>query len=382
VVVFWGLVALFGLPCLGATIVVGTRWRPRPLSAQLPPGLSVIVPIKGIDANTESNLEALLGSSVPVPVEYLIAMESRADPAHDVALRVAARHPDASTSIVVSGPAGDRMGKQHNLVAAVARSRHDAIASIDADVRVDDDTLAAGLSHLAAPDVGVAYFLPRYVGPGRAGGRLVALYSNYYYQLNMGSLALSRNAPFITGALWLMSGEARRRIGGLAQFTSTVSDDAAIGRAVVASGLRTVLIPRTVRIAYEDLGLRDGARHVLKWLTLLRAEGIATYLSIALSWHPLLLTTVAAIVAAALGVPAPALAAVGAALGLRLASALVLHIRAYGRRDLSSLLWLPAYELIAVPALYARGLFARHLTWRGTRYRIGLGGTILSADPG
>jgi hypothetical protein len=68
-------------------------------------------------------------------------------------------------------------------------------------------------------------------------------------------------------------------------------------------------------------------------------------------------------------------------LALRFASALVLHARAYGQRDLSSLLWLPAYELIAAPALYARGLFARHVTWRGTRYRIGRGGTILSAEP-
>ena len=345
-------------------------------------GLTVVVPIKGVDPQTESNLDALFASRVPVPVEYLIAMESPDDPAYAVATRVRQRHPDVASAIVISGPAGSRMGKQHNLAAGFARARYDTTASIDADVRVDPDTLAVGLSHLTRPDVGVAYFLPQYVGPGRLGGLLVALYSNYYYQLNMAAVALSSNAGFITGGLWLMSGEARRRLRDLSRFGATVSDDPAIGRAVVAAGLRTVLIPRTVRMRYENLGLGGGVRHVLKWLTLLRAEGLPTYLAIATSWHPLLLGTVTAVIAALAGVGVvPVLLAVAAVVVVRLLGAVVLHARAYGWRGLRTILWLPVYELLAVPVLFARALFSRELTWRGTRYRIGRGGTILSARP-
>lgn len=384
-VVLWLVVALVALPCLAATTVVALRFRPESGTSESDTptgatGLSVVVPIKGIDAHTESNLDALFSSRVPVPVEYLIAMESADDPAYDVTTRVQQRHPDVASSIVISGPAGSRMGKQHNLAAGVAQARYDTIASMDADVKVDPDTLAVGLAHLGRPDAGVAYFLPQYVGPGPLGGLLVALYSNYYYQLNMASLALSSNAGFITGGLWLMSDQARRRIGDLSQFGTTVSDDAAIGRAVVAAGLRTILIPRTVRIRYENLGLAAGARHVLKWLTLLRAEGLPTYLAIAGSWHPLLLAAIAAVVAVLAGVGvAPALLAVAAVVALRLVSGLVLHARAYGWRGVGAIAWLPVYELLAVPVLYARGLFARELTWRGRRYRIGRGGTILSA---
>lgn len=388
VIVLWCLVALAALPCLAATIVVARRFRPavgsgpEVRSRPAADGLSVVVPIKGVDAHTESNLDALFASRVPVPVEYLIAMESPDDPAYEVATRVQQRHPGVASSIVISGPAGSRMGKQHNLAAGFAQARHDTIASMDADVRVDPDTLAVGLEYLSQPSAGVAYFLPQYVGPGPLGGLLVALYSNYYYQLNMASLALSGNAGFITGGLWLMSGEARRRIGDLSQFGTTVSDDAAIGRAVVAAGLRTVLVPRTVRIQYENLSLAGGIRHVLKWLTLLRAEGLPTYLAIAMSWHPLLLAAVAAVVAALAGAAlTPVLLAVAAVAAVRLLSALVLHARAYGWRSVGAVAWLPSYELLAVPVLYTRGLFARELTWGGTRYRIGRGGTILSAEP-
>lgn len=382
VVVLWCVMALAALPCLAATIVVAVRFRPRVGTEPGADGLSVVVPIKGIDAHTESNLDALFASRLPGPVEYLIAMESPDDPAHEVATRVRQRHPDVASSIVISGLAGSRMGKQHNLAAGFAQARYDTIASMDADVRVDPDTLAVGLAHLSRPNAGVAYFLPQYVGPGPLGGLLVALYSNYYYQLNMASLALSGNAGFITGGLWLMSGEARRRIGDLSQFGTTVSDDAAIGRAVVAAGLRTVLIPRTVRIHFENLRLAGGVRHLLKWLTLLRAEGLPTYLAIATSWHPLLVAAVAAVVAALAGVaPAAVLLAVAAVAVVRLLSALVLHARAYGWHGAAAIAWLPVYELLAVPVVYARGLFARELTWRGTRYRIGRGGTILSAKP-
>jgi hypothetical protein len=38
------------------------------------------------------------------------------------------------------------------------------------------------------------------------------------------------------------------------------------------------------------------------------------------------------------------------------------------------------YELIAVPVLFARGLVARSLVWRGTRYEIGRHGEIRSAS--
>jgi ceramide glucosyltransferase len=382
--VLWCVIGLAALPCLGATVVVALRFRtsaagPGPRDG----GLSVVVPIKGVDAHTESNLDALFASHLTGPVEYLIAMESPDDPAHAVAVRVCQRHPDAASSIVVSGPAGTRMGKQHNLLAGFAQSRYDTIASMDADVMVRPDTLACGLANLERPDAGVAYFLPHYQGPGPIGGLLVALYSNYYYQLNMASLALSHNAPFITGGLWLMSAEARRRIGDLASFASTVSDDAAIGRAVVAAGLRTILVPRTVRIRYENLGPAAGARHVLKWLTLLRAEGLPTYLAIALSWHPVLVAVVAALIAVLAGVaPGPAALVVATvAGGVRLASGLVLHARAYGWRGAGAMVWLPAYEILAVPVLFSRGLVARELTWRGRRYRVGRGGVIESVSP-
>jgi ceramide glucosyltransferase len=384
----WMFLAIAAVPvlaCLGAAMTFASRFRPDPAeSAAGPVPLSVLVPVKGADAATEDNFEALVTSRLPGPVEYRFAMESADDPAYAVAERVRARHPDLDIAVLVTGPAGDRMGKQHNLAAAAAVAKHPVIASMDADVHVDPDALAAGLRALAARDAGVVYMLPRYRGPGPAGGALVAIYSNLYYQLYMGAFALTRNAPFITGGLWLMSPAARERIGGLEPFTTTVSDDAAIGRAVVAVGLRNELVPRTVSIPYEAVPLTGGMRHLLKWLTLLRVEGLGTYLAILLTWHPVLTAALALLATAAVPAARPALPVAAvvavAALAVRFLATAVLVRRAYPGTGVATALWSVPYELFAVPVLFARGLVARSLVWRGTRYEIGRRGEIRSVS--
>ena len=227
----------------------------------------------------------------------------------------------------------------------------------------------------------MAYFLPAYVGPGPTGGLLVALYSNDYYQLYVGALALSSNAPFITGALWFMRQTTLRLIGGLEQFGLTVSDDAAIGRAIRKHHLRNVLIPRTVKIPFEQLDLLRGASHLLKWMALLRAEGVWTFLSILLLWHPILWSFITFLVDLLLfGTHQPALISgavllVGALLA-RLGSAFLLNRRVYALPGLLSLWWLPVYELLAVPILFGKGFFQRSIHWRGRRYRLGRHGMI------
>jgi ceramide glucosyltransferase len=369
--------------CLGALAMLRARFRRPPLAegAPLPwSTLSMIVPIKGADAHTEDHLSRLVASATPLSTEYLIAMESAEDPAFAVAQRVAARYPERRIRPLVTGPAGGRMGKQHNLAVAVGEARGEVIGSMDADVAVAPDTVAAVLGTLAQPGVGAAYCLPCYAGSGPAGGALVALYTNYSLSPNLGALALSGNQPFTLGSLWLISRATLDYMGGLDQFTHTVSDDAAIGAAVAGAGLRNVLAPRTVAIPFEPLDLAGGLRHLGKWVALLRAEGLGTYLLLLLTWHPILWSTLALVAGLALRSLYPALAAIAlalvwAAVVARVGSGLLLDRLVYRRRG-----WLPLalvpYELLIVPVLFGTGFVRRSLVWRGRRYWIGPHGAI------
>lgn len=392
IVVYWGLVAASALGilgCAGAAVTLARRVRPAPLDAVPPhsafPSLSVLVPLRGADPATEAHLTALVESALSCDVEYLFAMESRDDPAFAVCERVRLAHPELPVRIVLSGPAKGRMGKQHNLATAARAARYDVIACVDGDVMVAPGTLAVGVSHLARPGAGAAYFLPVYHGPGTPGGMLVALYANYSFCANFGALALSTRQPAIIGALWLLRRETLERIGSFDPFTATVSDDAAIGRAIAALGLRCVLVPYTVAIPFERLGLRGGLRHLAKWIAMLRAEGLAAYALIAVTWHPLLWATMTLLVGLITGDPGTlplSLALVAAALLARVGGAGLINDRCYGLPSLPLPLWLVPYELLGVPLLFGAGFFRRTLVWSGRRYRIGRHGAIVEAQEG
>ncbi len=366
-IIFWlfffmSAVAL--LSCIAASTTMGLRFRDmikNTSNSETVSSLSMIVPLKGADDFTASHLKALVESEVDIPVEYLFTMESINDPALEVCQKVKEEHADKDIRIILSGPANGRMGKQHNLAVATQQARYKAIGSMDADVLVEPDTLAVGLRYVALSSTGIAY----------------------YYQLYMGALALTVNAPFITGALWLVRKEILQHIGGLQQFSLTVSDDAAIGKAILQQNLKNVLIPRTVRIPFEQVVLSGGGKHLLKWMAMLRSEGILTFLAILVSWHPILWAFITFIIGILLFGSNEQYMTYGtflliSALFVKLASALLLNRRIYSFSGIQNLFFLPAYELVAVPILFGKGLFQRTIEWRGRRYRLGRNGVIQS----
>lgn len=387
-IVYWVFVAIAAVGIvgmLGSSATLLRRVRSLGGLSFVPPtaaSLSMIVPIKGTDAATEANLTALVESQFRGAIEYLFAMESVDDPAYTLCQRIKALHPDRDIRIVFSGPAGPRMGKQHNLAAAAREARYAVIGSMDADVQVSPTTLAVGLSYLAQPSTGIVYFLPGYTKPsgiGSSGGSLIALYSDYYFLANFGALALSRPQKAIIGGLWLIRRSTVDAIGGFDQFTRVVSDDSAIGRAVTAQGLRCLLAPFTVSVAFDNLDLRGGSAHLAKWIAMLRAEGLGTYLTLLLLWHPIFWSAIALII----GIFTPthqwtsSLILLAAAVVLRIFTGMLLNLRVYRMSPVPLPIFAVAYELIGVPLLFGPGFFRRTVVWKGRRYRLGPHGVIL-----
>jgi ceramide glucosyltransferase len=394
---YWVLLGISAFGVLSSALTIAAllpRFRAAaasptsvPASGALP-SLSLIVPIKGADPHTAAHLHALVSSDLPGEVEFLFALESDQDPAYSICARVRDQHPTRAIRVILTGPAGARMGKQHNLAVAAREARYAVIGSMDADVAVDPDTLRLALDALRDPTTGIAYFLPCYQGPGPVGGTVVALYTNYSFSPNMATLALRGGQHFIIGSLWVLRKETLARIGGFEPFGATVSDDAAIGKAIASAGLKNVLIPRRVIIPFEPLGLAGGARHLLKWLAMLRAEGLGAYLTIWLLWHPILWSAVTLLgtLLAALVLRRPPGSFAGYAAALL---ALAIVVRVSGAFQLNRWvyhtpsLWLPLllvpYELLVVPLLFGAGLFRRTIVWRGRRYRLGHHGVIQAA---
>lgn len=403
VVAFWALAVAalaLGLLQLGVALWLGSRLT-RVGSAPPPPvprpTVSALVPLKGAPGGLAERLQRLL-DALSDDDQLVLALETVDDSAHAVAARVRETNPGRDVEIVLSGPPGERMGKQHNLSAALAHAKHDLIAFMDDDVLIERANLdeaaavvaASGVNEAgdqaAAHEVGAAFALPFYgvseSSTPRLGGDLVAAYTNHGFAPNMASLALQSSPRFIIGGFWLTSRAALDALGGLERFTTTVSDDAAIGRAFDAAGRSNLLLRQPVRLEPERLSLVGGLAHLLKWLTLLRGEGIGVLLLCLLTWNPLATGVLAALLAWVSPILSVRLAlpVLIALLVLRALAVVALDARVFGLRPLGRYLPMQlVYEALLAPWLFLVAVFRREVRWRGRRYRLGAGGQVSQA---
>ena len=135
----------------------------------------LIVPVRGPAPRLPEVLNALLAQDWP-DLRITVAVEAEADPAHALAVAVAAR--DARVSVVVAGEAEARGQKVQNLLAALPSvTQADAfVVFFDADAVAPPGFLRTLLRPLLfrVADLGSGYriVVPE---PGSAGGLLVAL---------------------------------------------------------------------------------------------------------------------------------------------------------------------------------------------------------------
>src|SRR5690606_11010126 len=142
-VAFWVLAAAaLALAVLQLVVALRLRTSLRPSGTRpakghgARPPVSVLVPLKGAPAGLEFRLRRLL-ANLDEADQLVLAMETEDDPAHAVARALQEGHPDRDVTVVLSGPAGERMGKQHNLAAALPHARHEVLAFADDDVHVE-----------------------------------------------------------------------------------------------------------------------------------------------------------------------------------------------------------------------------------------------------
>jgi cellulose synthase/poly-beta-1,6-N-acetylglucosamine synthase-like glycosyltransferase len=346
-------------------------------------GLSLIVPIKGADNTTFDNLKALVDSNIKSPVEYLFAIETEDDPAYKVCKAVQDSAKDKDIKIILTGESQELMGKQHNIKVAVQNASYDIIGSMDADVRINSNTLSTGLKSLKNVDAGIAYFLPYYKGTGTFGGGLLSTYINYFYNIIFSYLHFFAKAPTIIGALWIMPKELFNKCEADGRLVGTVSDDRELGFASAESGYKNIFIPYTVMMPHEKLSLREGINHLGKWFGMVRAEGIAVYILFALMWNPLLYAAVLILTSQCLGsikYTTYSLILFIVVLTLRVTNVVVLNTSIYKMPVSSNLLMTIAYDLIFFPILFFINLFKTTIEWKGKIYKLGKQGKIISID--
>jgi len=230
------------------------------------PDLSVIVPVKGLDAGARYNFESLFSQDYPGKFEIIFALEDEFDPAVELIRKVMSQYPKTDSTIVLSGAGKEYTGKIHNLVEGLRVSRGEAIMFVDSDVRMTSKNyFSRFVGPLRREEVGLVTCYQAVSGAESLGAGLIAVMTNADLIGYFSVLYAFGKLNMANGAILSIRREVVDRIGGLADLRNTVLNDTAIARKIGKLGQRIVLADVPARVYSARSTVSEWWQQVSRW---------------------------------------------------------------------------------------------------------------------
>ncbi|THD55028.1 bacteriohopanetetrol glucosamine biosynthesis glycosyltransferase HpnI [Phenylobacterium sp.] len=369
----WGFAVLALAGCAYQLLAVRLLRRllapPQPQDPETWPGVTVLKPLHGAEPGLETALASLLTQDYPGPVQVVFGLQDPTDPAQAVVGTLRRAHPAADVALAVDASEHGANRKVSNLINMVGRAKHELLIVADSDITVDPGYLRGVAAALGDPQVGVVTCPYRGL-PGRGlWSRLAAMGISYQFLPSVAVGVGLKMAHPCMGSTVALRRETLARIGGFAAFADQLADDYAIGAAVRASGLRSVVAPVLVGHLCTEDSLHALVRHELRWARTVRGVDPAGFAGSAVT-YPTPLAVLAIIFAGA--------APIGlAALGIALICRYLLQ------RDVDRMAgartgpwWLTPLRDGLSFAVFFASFFVRAVDWRGMRFRVDAQGVL------
>ncbi|HVJ18888.1 MAG TPA: glycosyltransferase [Polyangiaceae bacterium] len=345
-----------------------TRRRPPRLERVEP--VSVLKPLCGADADLEQNLESLFRQSYP-DFEVVFGAVSDDDPGLAVARRVAAHFPEVASHFVVHAGGPGLNPKVQNLRRMLPAARHDLILISDSSLRVPPRWLRELLSVYQHEGRGLVMNLFATADEESLGSALESVQGAGFCMAGVALPTLLGEAAVI-GKSTLLSRRELEALGGFERLSDVLAEDFVLGKLFQHAGLKVTIAPTVLANVTRRLSVRDFVARHLRWSMMRwRLEPGAAALEPLV--RPLALLPLAL---HALG--APGLAWCGL---LWLVRDLGGHVLLRGQKRLwLPLLLAPLSDLLML-GVWALAPLKRHVSWRGTRLRLGAGTLLYREAP-
>jgi len=351
-----------GYQLLAAAKVGAFAARPAPARERWP-AVSVLKPLHGDEPGLEAALASGLAQDYPGRVQWVFGVQAPGDPAIAVVGRLRAAHPDAAIELVIDPTPHGQNAKVANLINMAGAVRHGVVVLSDSDIAVRPDYLRQVADALDQPGVGVVTCPYRGQAVGGIWSRLAAMGVSYQFLPSVAvGVGLGLATPCM-GSTIALSRETLSRIGGFEAFADQLADDYAIGAAVRALGLKSVVAPVIVAHNCTETSFAELVRHELRWARTIRGVDPAGYAGSGVM-HAVPLALVGVILSGASW----------ASLAV-LATALICRLWMMSQADragaTSSLGWplAPVRDILSL-VLFVASYFGRSVDWRGVRYGV------------
>jgi ceramide glucosyltransferase len=369
----YALFAAFSMPRFGTAALVRDAARRARANGHVP--VSVLKPLCGAEPRLYENLASFCEQNHPC-FQLLFGVSSVADPAIAVVRQLQVAYPHCDIELVIDASVHGSNLKVSNLINMAANARYDTLVVADSDIAVERDYLRIVTAPLADPTVGVVTCLYRARSIGGFWPRVGALFINEWFAPSVRVAHTAGSREFGFGATLALSRATLERIGGFDALKDCLADDYQLARYARDDGLATVLAPVVVETdviepTFATLWLRE-----TRWLRTIRSVNPAGFASLPITftspWIVLGLVLVwlysRPCAAAAVGMPAAALAALAASTAGGIIARMVLHARGgTGWRGFWRDLPLVPLRDTLLALQWLAAAFGSHVVWRGVR---------------
>jgi ceramide glucosyltransferase len=347
----------FWLVALGSLASVLKRRRSHGPAYE--PRVSILKPVKGIDAGALENFASFCTQEYP-RFEVLFGVADRKDPAVALIEQLQLRFPDLSIRLFVAEPLGTNP-KAATLHCLAAEAKGEILAICDADIRVGPDFLRRVVAPLADPQIGLVTCLYRGEMPQNLSARLEALHMDAAFAPSV-ALAWKHGTKVGLGAAVIMRRNDLERAGGYAGIADHLLDDYEIAARIAGLGLRIHLSDCPVASVLGSMHFPQQWAREVRWQRGIRLVRPLQYPGMIITFSlPLALAA-----AAFLPLTHWALVAVPGVLAVRWFVAWRAAVL-LGQRERRYLAWLPVRDLLSL-AVWIVAMFGRRVKWRGQEF--------------
>jgi ceramide glucosyltransferase len=329
------------------------------------PGLTLLKPLKGCDAETKNCLRSWFSQTYPGPVQILLGVASADDPVCAVARELLAEFPRADASLIICANNLGANAKVSTLRQLEPLIRHPLVMISDADVRVACDFAANVTPLLADPAAGLVNCFYRLANPSTPAMQWEATAINADYWTQVLQARSLKPVEFALGAVMTLPAAQLKAIGGLAMLSDILADDYHLGRLVASQHKRIEFATVVAECWDAPVNWRQVWAHQSRWARTIRVcQPWPYFLSILNN------STLWPLMWLALARQPVVWALCGGCVLFRIGSALQQQSRLTQSPARLAYTWMPPVKDLLDVLVWAGAFASNRIIWRGERYRI------------
>jgi ceramide glucosyltransferase len=342
-------------------------WTARRPTADFRPPVSILKPVRGLDAASYENFASFCRQDYP-DYEILFAVAEEDDPANDVIRQVIAAFPQRSIRLLIGAPNLGPSSKVNKLCRLAREARHDILVISDSDIRVGSNYLRSVVAPFRDPRVGAVTCLYAGMTNGTTASELEALGIATDFAAGVLTARQLQGLRFTLGATMATTRARLHEIGGFEALVTYCADDYQLGSRIAERGYVIELPAHVVESECAVRTLREYLRHQLRWAITIRQSRPWGYAG--------LLVTHGQLWAAAAAAAAPnavvAVLYVTAYVALRLLMARSVGRWALDGRAVEKWWLLPVRDALGF-GVWCAALFKNRIQWRGREFALNKG---------